>query len=286
MKKISDKKKRLLEEAKKSPLEVGEIISVKEHLVGYTNDNERNTNVSVVKVDNKNNKLQVKSNTYPNLSIVEINTSDVEGREKYYVVGSNPFVETQYKIRSVNFSFDSILFNLNITNEKRNYKIKGIPIMELNWNPFVYDNDGKKQYYQRDFCWTLKQKQNLIESIYNDINCGQILIRKREWNELEVMANNGETELSFNDIVDGKQRLNTFNEFINNKFPDSHGDYYYDLSNYSQHRFGNNMLLGYAEIQGEVTDKDILLQFLKVNFTGVMQSEEHISFVNKLYKNL
>ena len=55
--------------------------------------------------------------------------------------------------------------------------------------------DGNKEYYQRDFCWTIKDKQLLIDSIYNQINCGQILVRKRSWQHMKEEVENGLDEV-------------------------------------------------------------------------------------------
>jgi uncharacterized protein with ParB-like and HNH nuclease domain len=44
--------------------------------------------------------------------------------------------------------------------------MKNIYVAELNWNPFVYNKNGEKERYQRDFVWKLKDKQTLIDSIY------------------------------------------------------------------------------------------------------------------------
>ncbi len=96
------------------------------------------------------------------------------------------------------------------------------------------------------------------------------------------MQAKGETDLSWNDIVDGKQRLNALVGFINNEFTDSYGNYYADLSNSSQHDVTNHQLFSYAEMPDNTKDEDVIKQFLKLNFTGVPQSREHIDFVKSL----
>ena len=103
-----------------------------------------------------------------------------------------------------------------------------------------FGKNGEKLYYQRDLCWSLEDKQNLIDSIYNGINLGLILIRKREWSEIEKLRKSGETELAFNDIIDGKQRLNAIKEFLHEEFPDSNGNFYSDLSTLAQNKFMNH----------------------------------------------
>ena len=55
--------------------------------------------------------------------------------------------------------------------------IDGVKVLELNDNPFVYDKEGNRLYYQRDYVWSLKDEQLFIESIYNGIECGKIVLR-------------------------------------------------------------------------------------------------------------
>lgn len=175
------------------------------------------------------------------------------------------------------------MFELIERKHNEPYDINGKIVGELNWNPFVFVN-GEKKYFQRDFCWTLEQKQLLIESIYQNIKCGDILVRKRSWEELRAFEKNGETELFFFDIIDGKQRLNCIKEFMNNKFTDSYGNYYGDLSNESQHKFTSHQLISYAEMPENSKDEHVLTQFLKMNFEGVPQSKEHLDYIRTLIK--
>lgn len=100
------------------------------------------------------------------------------------------------------------------------------------------------------------------------------------------MQAKGETELSFNDIVDGKQRLNAARNFILGKYPDANGNYFADLSSYSQYKFTEHQLFTYAEMPEGTKDEDVLHQFLKLNFAGVPQSKEHIEFVKSLQSKL
>lgn len=82
-----------------------------------------------------------------------------------------------------------------------------------------------------------------------------------------------ETELAFNDIVDGKQRLGTIQ--------DMHGNVYSDLPNNSQRMFTDNNCLACMEMEGS-SDEQVIRQFLKMNHLGVPQSREHIEFVKSL----
>jgi hypothetical protein len=196
----------------------------------------------------------------------------------------NPFQQHNTYIKSVAFTLDSILHKLDLSPKysKRDepYQINGLNVGECNFNPFVIIN-GVKQYYQRPLVWSLEDKQNLIESIYHGIGCGTIIIKINDWNYLEKLATSGETELYFNDVVDGKQRLNAIAEFVNNKFSDKNGNYYREFSERAKHLFLDHQLFSYGEITN-IDDEDVLKQFLKVNFAGVQQSLEHIEYVKSL----
>lgn len=282
---ISDKRQKLIDELNASVVKVGEIVSV------VLPDAYKKEAVSCKVLNRDGDTLLIKrSDSSINKSEYTIGVYEVVGRATGYV-GANPFDETDDKVRPVAFTFESILFNLDILGDKHSddtkfekFKMNGIPVDDLNWNPFIYQN-GKKEYYQRDFVWSLKDKQLLIESIYQGIDCGKLLVRKRGWKELEQMAANGETELAFSDIVDGKQRLNTVKEFILGEFMDLDGNFYSDLSAYSQHKFTDHQLFSYSELPDNTLDVSVIRQFLKLNFTGVQQSVEHIKFVKSLKSN-
>lgn len=100
------------------------------------------------------------------------------------------------------------------------------------------------------------------------------------------MRAKGETELAFNDIVDGKQRLNTIREFLMDEFVDTYGNHFSDLSEESQNKFLNHQLLQYAEMPEGTTDEEVLYQFLKMNFSGIPQSQEHIQYVKSLLNKI
>ncbi len=289
MKTITDKKQKLIDEKNNSPLTVGERIEVYERAVGSRKDSTRSCTCAVVSLEDgitvMVGRLKDKNENTP---LYKINKDDISSRELLFL-GANPFEEVFESIRPIAFSLDSILFKLDVLNTKRTDKgfdINGVIIKEAEWNPFVYDKDGKKQYYQRGLCWIISDKQLLIESIYQNIDCGKILVRKRGWEELRRMQKNGETDLAFNDIVDGKQRLNAIKCFMNDEFVDLQGNYYSDLSSVSQHKFENHQLFSYAEMPENTKDSDVIKQFLKLNFSGVPQSREHIEFVKSINDKL
>ncbi len=81
-----------------------------------------------------------------------ITKEDIANRD-LIALGANPFDESGDSIRPIAFTLESILFNLNIFDERRTvegeYLFDGIVCTNFNWNPFVYGKDGEKEYYQR-----------------------------------------------------------------------------------------------------------------------------------------
>ena len=168
---VSLKKQILIEAVNASPFVKGETVSVREELVtSWTNNKDRVVSVKIEKVNQKT--LIVLNDEYRNPSKHKIDKEDVEGRN-LRKIGANPFDEKFDSVRTVAYQLESIIYTLDLTKDRRKnsggidepIKMSGIDINELNWNPYVFDKDGKKRYYQRDFCWSLKDKQLLIESI-------------------------------------------------------------------------------------------------------------------------
>ena len=192
-------------------------------------------------------------------------------------IGADPFDKSFDRIQSINFQLESILFQLF---KEDKYDIEGTPISASNFNPFVFVN-GEKKYYQRPLCWSLKDKQLLLESIYNNVDCGKIVVRNRGWEELRKLQKEGH-ELAWKDVVDGKQKLHAIKSFMDGEYPDLHGNYFEDLSDQAQRRLTNNQLISYSELPEKTTDEEVLKQFLRLNFSGVPQSQEHLDYIKSL----
>lgn len=274
------KKQELIESYLNAPVKEGEVVWVKG--LGSQDKNAWHQTASVVKVEN--NDIYIKP--YYNSSNLQ---KVFYGDYKKYTgeIGANPFPKTNSRVQSINFSLDSVLFQLGLVEgREEKYEVGGIPIKSCNFNPFVFDKEGKKQYYQRPLVWELKDKQALIESIYLNVDCGKILIRNRGWKELEELVKKGETELYWKDCVDAKQRLHSIKDFLEDKFQDMHGNYFSDLSKEAQNKFTSHQLFGYAELPENSSDESVIEQFLKLNFAGVPQSTEHIEYVHNIAKLL
>jgi hypothetical protein len=280
MKRISEKKQALINEKKSQHLEVGDDVYVfypALHSYASEKDKQRTVLSKISSIDGDNIKVYKEGREY---SITKKDIKEVDIR----YIGANPFIEKGGDVRFVAFTLESIIHNLALieSRSETNYCIGDTEVKETNWNPYVYDKDGNKMYYQRPLVWILEDKQNLIESIYNGIDCGKVLVRLRSWSWLEEQEKKGEKELFFKDIVDGKQRMHTIKEFLEDKFQDLHGNFFSDLSAYAQYKLTNNQLISYAEMGEKTTDEEVIYQFLKMNFSGVPQSKEHIEFVKSI----
>jgi hypothetical protein len=187
-------------------------------------------------------------------------------------IGYNPVFSKELKMNEHRQSLEALFFKT----ESREREIN-----ELNWNPIFNTKEGIV-HYQRDLCWSLQDKQLLIESIYNQINIGKFVFRKRGYVYAVKYFNDPVINGCYYDIVDGKQRLNALVEFKDNKFPDLSGYYYKDFSHNAKRKFNNYFGLTIAELDEDTTDEDVKELFLKINFSGVQMSREHLDFVKTI----
>ncbi len=209
--------------------------------------------------------------------------------------GSNPF-KPELRVRFINNPLESLLtrgcygkrsdsFNnwdiKHFDNKEKDGALYGKTYGGINFNPYVYDENGKKCYYQRDLVWNLEQKQLLIESIYNRIEIGKFIFKYNSWDTLVQQVNEMGHGYDF-ECVDGKQRFNAILEFVRGNFADMAGNFWNDLSGDAQGSFlsYNNFAIG--EMEETSTHDDILRTFLTLNFTGVPQSAEHIEYVQSI----
>jgi hypothetical protein len=199
-------------------------------------------------------------------------------------IGADPFQKSPWdsEVRFISFSLDSILLSVGFERDRED-QIDGVIIPRIDWNPIILDANKNEVEYQRGFVWSLRDKQLLIDSIYNNIEIGKIIIRNRSWGYVEKRVKAGHrNHIAWKDVVDGKQRLNAILGFVNNEFQDSFGNYYKDLSNRAQMKFMRFQALSYGEMGENATDKDVQKVFLNINFTGVAMSQDHIDFVKSI----
>lgn len=206
--------------------------------------------------------------------------------------GSNPFAINVPRVNFYNKSIESILMNCEYTDInnvfsisrrviKNETKFNGKTYGGVNFDPTVVDVNGVTQHYQRGLVWTLEQKQQLINSIYLQVEIGKIVFRKKSWSDIEKQMETTGHGYDY-DCCDGKQRIHAIIEFVTNKFPDFHGNYFCDLSERAQNRLLRYDYLSYGELDEGTSDKQVIRTFLNLNFAGTPIAEEHTNFVQSI----
>lgn len=266
--KESAKKKALVESFLSTPIQVGE-------LVYATDEYGKSRSFTITKTK----PLMGQHTEYRN-EPVKIDPKSITKRSTR-LVGEDPF-KPEERIKGFQFPLEGLIGQLQLgSGFTATGTIDGTDILECQINPVVEVN-GRFRGYQRDCCWTLRQKQSLIESIYCNVDCGKIVVRLRSYIEIAVLKKAG-IEPSFRDVVDGKQRLIAISEFIRDQFTDMWGNYYSDLSDEAQYKFNCSQVFGYCEMYEDTSDEAVLRQFLKMNHGGVPQDPKHLEYVNHLY---
>jgi hypothetical protein len=138
-----------------------------------------------------------------------------------------------------------------------------------------YNNDiDYSPIYQRELCWTEENKQQLIHSIFNNVEIG-----KFAFISLPFTDNGPAVE-----ILDGKQRLSTLIEFYEDKFQ-YNGLYFSQLSRTDKMHFERYPATVGTSREESWTLPEKMQYFLKLNVQGVPQSLDHLNKVEKMLKN-
>ena len=126
--------------------------------------------------------------------------------------------------------------------------------------------------YQRGYVWEQKDKQLLIDSIFNNIDIGKFAFIHLDNKKCAETGNGYE-------ILDGKQRLGAIIDFYENRYP-YNGVYYNELSEDDRNAF-----LDHHIVQGEVREADrklILKYFLILNTTGKSMDRYWLNKIEKM----
>ena len=114
-------------------------------------------------------------------------------------------------------------------------------------------------WYQRGSVWELPQKQALIDSAISGLGIPGIFLRR-----LEMKARG-----TYLEVIDGKQRITTFVEYLDSKFP--YQDLYYrDLNEIDQRVWLMHLCIP-VKMVSDLTDEQAVEIFERVNFNGVNQ---------------
>lgn len=298
---MAEYRDKLIKEYNESEFKVGEIVRVRANVFKKYDDKPDskivNAEITSLSPNNLYNVRLCADDRYGyNPNSIEVNTilHKEQMTKDIRNIGGNPFKNINFwrKLERRSSTIEGILGELNIfpkgeTYKKAKYTMNGHVIPEYTDNPYIIDKEGNKVFYQRDYVWSLKDEQLFIESIYNGLDCGKIVVRRRSWKYLEDKAKKNDIEsLAFNEAVDGKQRINTLKRFINDEFKDLHGYYYSDLSDRAKAMFENSQAITYLRLGEDSTDEDVIQTFLMVNFAGKPMSQEHLDYVKEISKKM
>lgn len=121
--------------------------------------------------------------------------------------------------------------------------------------------------YQRDYVWTMEDKEALLDSIFNDYDIGDFVLVRRE----------DDYDWGY-EILDGKQRLSTIIDFYENRFP-YHGYYFNELCGQDKYTIRNKVVQ--VAIVENASEVDKLKIFLSVNTTGRVMDKHHLEMVKE-----
>lgn len=286
---ISKKLQDQLSKYQSAPYEIGQsvLISKKATKIGG-NSKDENEVVAYEIININGDDITVKCNSYGREYTSTVNKSVII-KKVDDKIGVNPFSPKRMpRITYYNIDLWQLLtrcgFELDgsVGGRSTNYTYKNVKIQDINFDPFVYDKHGVKQYYQRNLIWKLGQKQNLIHSIYNERTIGTFLLRNRGYKGCVALIDRGETDVAFYDMVDGKQRFNAILDFIRCEFPDKNGNYFGDFSEAAKRQFLAFDCLSFGLIEEGTPDRAVFYAFLNVNIAGTPLSTYHLDKVKAI----
>ena len=227
-------KQQQIEEFLKTPIKPGDAVSFKKK------------NVTVIKVDDQ---FVYWGWGEPK----KIPITDVKRSTSH--IGESPFKEV-IRIKKYLENIEALLrksgFN-SFTMKHELEPIEGEHICQSCFDPIILNEQGEETTYQKDYVWSLQEKQLLIESIYNHTEIGKFVFRERSWAWVTQRIKNKQFDhTGFFDVVDGKQRLLTLVEFVKSEFKDQHGNVFSELSDVAQRKF-----LSYNELSSLILPDDI-----------------------------
>lgn len=277
-------KKELIDEYLRSPLLIGQKMI-------YKNDKGFNKMGILTELTSSHIKLKDLDSgrmpTYRTFTMEEYHTEGLPIRDTSHI-GYNPMQDTSHLrlIKVLQFSFESIMIDFGYRRDGTPYKDNSYgedwkDVERMNWNPKIIDKNGIEHDLQRGFEWELKHKQLLVDSVYNSRFLGSILVRVRSSAWIDRQAKSGKYT-AFKEVIDGKQRVSTLIEFIQDKFLDAQGRKFSDFSKNAQREFMKNVKLNYSEISETATDEQVAKMFLSLNIGGIPVSDSHINTVEAI----
>lgn len=156
---------------------------------------------------------------------------------------------------------------------------KNLP--SINWDFNVYLPTFKTNL-QRNFVWTLKQKQELILSIFKDIKIPPVSVL------VDDTIQNNTKYL----VIDGKQRIKTIIDYLNNCFYveiQKQKIFFKNLDKDSRYFFNYQHLKSYVMYSNDnfdpISEVGKIKWFTYINFSGTPQDKDHSQKLLNLVKD-
>jgi uncharacterized protein with ParB-like and HNH nuclease domain len=164
----------------------------------------------------------------------------------------------------LNFTINKGMGGFNISDLKRDY--------DIDYDVYL---PTKGKNLQRGFVWSLEQKRELILSVMKGVKLPPVTVIQYT-NDLT-----GRREKRILKVIDGKQRISTLIDFIENKFSIlfNNKEYYYtDLTKQSQREIDDCIRfdIGYEYPDTLISDDEKIAWFEMINFAGTPQDAEHL----------
>jgi len=215
---------------------------------------------------------------WDNVEIIEVVEDGLFYRVKYGATENNygkPIVSTSEAYVSwkdlISKDHKVATINLNKREELRDSYISfHNSHLESLFSKYYYFGVEMQPDYQRGLVWDQEDKEALIDSIFNGIEIGKFVF----------IHNSFEPGLPGFEILDGKQRLSTLIEFIEDRF--TYKGVFYSQLSWEDRQFFNSFSITTGETRESLTPKQKYTYFLRLNTRGKAQSVDHLAKVQKL----
>lgn len=168
---------------------------------------------------------------------------------------------TYNKRNDIEAHLDKVKVNTNVKRFYRDY------LRNINFNPF----------YQRDLVWTLDQKREYIEYLFEN----KVKVEPKFIVEMDEKTLDDKYE-----ILDGKQRLSAIIDFIENKFSIFDDDYYVELNAQDKNYFLSINIeferISINNFTRNLTNEEKIELFLIENKKGTIMDRKHLKKLEEM----
>lgn len=222
---------------------------------------------------------------YRNLEVISIEENIINCKGESYHKGERGYTDGWHSFEGREFYFFELRHEEHLIIDNLHIKNKWKNIISRNSNmcmdvcslleKIIEKKIDIDPIYQRNFVWTLKQKQKYIENLFKE---------KAIISPTFLLLNCENDKLKY-ELLDGKQRILTIMDFIFNKFSLSNGKFFKDLSKTDSNFILYHKVL-YTRIEkdgfGNLSLNEKIELFLEINELGTKMSDSHIEKIKSM----